>query len=270
MISKARSVKPFKLISWTLLQVLILCSIENAFPVPDFINQVPVDHYAGVSAPCSDLQRAKLSAISDVVRQILGSINAKYNHSYTNNISGSPKDPRMQIQDNFSRIASGIVLDVEKNITRASHGLDSSEKYVCFILVKYPDSKIEEMKRLSKGANIIGSALSVSGGFIRVKVTETNGVVVTLSSADFTVRKINRFAKMINFCIWKVPNGSENSFSIAINQIKICEESSIVKFDIARIKKGFRDYLLGAKLNCNIKINGVDEIGRPVSTSFDF
>jgi hypothetical protein len=269
-ISKDRSVNSCKLIAWALLQVLIICSIGNAFQVPNFINRVPVDHYAGVSAPCSDLQKARLSAISDVIRQILGSINAKYNHSYTNKISGSPKEPRMQIQDNFSRVASGIVLDVEKNITRASHIQNRSKKYICFILVKYPDSKIKEMRRLSRCAKIVGSVLSESGRILRVKVTETNGVAVTLSSADITVRKNNRFAKMINFCIWKVPHGSKDSFSTALNPVKICAGSSIIKIDIAGIKKGFRDYLLGAKLNCNIKINGVDEIGRPVSTSIKF
>jgi hypothetical protein len=270
MISKDRSVKPFKLISWTLLQVLILCSIGNAFPVPDFINRVPIDHYAGVSAPCSDLQKARLSAILDVVQQILGSINAKYNHSYTNKVSGSPKDPRMRIQDNFSRVASGIVLDVEKNITRASHSQDSSEKYICFILVKYPDSKIKEMKRLSRGAKIIGSVLSDSKGVLRVKVTETNGVEVTLSSADITVRKNNRFAKMINFCIWKVPNRSKDSFSIAIDPIKICGGSSIIKIDISLFQKNWKDSFLGAKLDYSIKIKGFDELGQSVFAAVKF
>jgi len=164
-------VKSYKFIAWALLQVLILCSTGNAFPVPDFINHVPVDHYAGVSAPCSDLQKARLSAISDVVQQILGSINAKYNHSYTNKISGNPKNPRLRIQDNFSRVASGIVLDIEQNITRASHIQNRSKKYVCFILVKYSDSKIKEMRRLSKGAKIVGSVLSESGGALQIKVT---------------------------------------------------------------------------------------------------
>jgi len=265
-------VKQYSFMILILSQVLIFYSIGNAFSVPDFIHRVPVDHYAGVSTPCTDLQKARLSAISDVVRQILGSINAEYNHSYTNKISGNPKDPQMLIKDDFSRVASGIVLGIEQNITQASHGLDSAGQYVCFILVRYPESKIKEMRRLSKGANIIGSALSVSGGVLRVKVTETNGVAVTLSSADITVRKNNRFAKMINFCIWKVPYGSNDSFSVALDPVKICADASIVKIDISRAKNGFQDYLLGAKLNYRIKINGVDEIGRPIlrSLSFDF
>ena len=251
-------------------QVLIFYSIGNAFSVPYFIHRVPVDHYAGVSTPCTDLQKARLSAISDVVRQILGSINAEYNHSYTNKISGSPKDPRMLIKDDFSRVASGIVLGIEQNITQVSHGLDSAGQYVCFILVRYPESKIKEMRRLSKGANIIGSALSVSGGVLRVKMTETNGVAVTLSSVEVTVHKTNRLAGIYNFCILKVPYGSQDSFSVALNPVKICEDSSVVKIDISRAKNGFQDYLLGAKLNYRIKINGVDEIGRPIFTFIEF
>jgi len=270
MISKARSVNSCKLIAWALLQGLIFCSIGNAFSVPDFISRVPADHYAGVSAPCSDLQKARLSAISDVARQILGSINAEYNHSYTNKVSGSPKNPRMQIQDNFSKVASGIVLGIEQNITRASHSQDRSKKYICFILVRYPYSKIKEMRRLSKGANIVGSVLSESGGILRVKVTETNGVAVTLVSVNIKITKQNKLAPFYRFCIWKVPLGSHQSFTIALDPIKIRNEFIIINLNHTQAQKNWKDYLLGAKLNFEVKINGIDELGRAIFTSTEF
>jgi len=260
----------YKLIAWAILQVMIFCPNGNAFPVPDYISHVPADHYAGVSAPCSDLQKARLSALSDVVRQIFGSINAEYNHSYTNKISGSPEDSRMLIKDDFSVVASGIALDIDRNITRASHIQDRSGKYLCFILVKYPDSKIKEMRRLSKGANIIGSILSEPGRKLRLKVTETNGVAVTLSSVEITVHKKNQLAGIYNFCIWKVPNSSKDSFSIAIDPVKICGESSILKIDISLFQKKWKDFILGANLEYSINIKGFDELGRSVCAAVKF
>jgi len=260
----------YKIVAWTFLQSLLILSTINAFEVPDFINSVPSGYYAGVSALCTDLQKARLSAISDVVRQILGSINAEYEHSYINKVSGNPNNPQRLIQDDLFKIASGVVLDIDRNIIKASHSLDSYNKYVCFILVRYSDSKIIEMRRLSNGANIVASVLSESKGILRVNVAETNGVSAILSSADIHIFKKNQFAKFINFCIWRVPYGSKKSFCTAINPVKISGSSSIVILNLSQSQKDWKDYLLGAKSNYKIKIKGFDEMGRPVSATIEF
>lgn len=238
--------------------------------VPGFINRVPSGHFTGVSAPCTNLQTARNSAIADAVKQILGAINAKYNHLYENKMSGGPRNPNRFIHDDFSRVASGVVLGIERNIVQSSHWQDDSGRYTCFLLVRYPNSKILEMRRLTKGSNIVGSILSESRGMLQINITETNGVAVTLSSAEGTVYKENKFAKMINFCIWKVPYGSEHSFSMALNPIKICGNSSIVKLGLHQAQKSLKDYFLGAKLYFKIKLHGFDELGRSVSTSIEF
>jgi hypothetical protein len=251
------------------MQTSIFCSTGNTFTVPDFISHVPPGHYTGVSGPCVDLQSARNSAISDVVRQILGSINAEYNQFYSIKISGSPQKPEMLIKDEFSRIASGVVLDVEKNIVRSSYCLDVSGRYICFVLIKYSELQIKKMRHLSRGGNVVASALPQSGSILRVKVSETNGVAVTLVSADISVLKKNHFAKMINFCIWKVPYNSKESFSLALNPIKICGGASIIKIDVHRFQKDWNDYLLGTRLEFDIKLKGFDEIGRTVFTSIN-
>ena len=259
--------KPFSYMILVLLQVLIFCSTGNAFSVPGFINRVPYGHYAGISAPCTDLQKAKNSAISDIVKQILGSINAEYDQFFSSKVSGSPQKPQRLIKDEFSRITSGVVLDVERNIIRSSYCQDISGRHICFILIKYSDLQIKNMRRLSRGGYVVASVLSTSGGVLLVKVTETNGVAVTLMLADILVSKKNHFAKMINFYIWKVPYGSKDSFSIALSPVKICGGASIIKIDIRQSQKDWRDYLIGAKLEFDLKLKGFDEIGRAVSVS---
>ena len=238
--------------------------------VPDFITHVQSGTYAGVSAPCIDLQQARNSAVSDIVRQILGSINAEYNHFYESKLSGNPQNPKIRIQDDFSRVSSGIVLDVERNIVKSSYSKDASGYYISFILVWYPDSEILEMRRLSKGPNIVGSVHSESRGILRIIITETNGVAVTLASANIKITKKNRFARFYRFCIWKVPLGSDYSSFMALDPIQICRESSIIKLDLQQTQKNWKDYLLGAKFDFKIKLNGFDELGKSVSTTIKF
>jgi len=50
---------------------------------------VPQSHFAGISSPCRSIAEARRSAINDVVRQILGSIGAEYEHSYVDKVSGN-------------------------------------------------------------------------------------------------------------------------------------------------------------------------------------
>lgn len=256
--------KIFKRVILFFLQASVFYSTGNACSVPEFINHVPPGHYAGVSIPCTDLQKARNSAISDVARQVLGSINSEYNYSYTSTVSGNPGKPKILIRDDFSAIASGTVLDVEKNILRSTYCTDESGKLISFILVRYSEFQIEKMRRLSKGGNVVASILSESGGVLRVKITETNGVAVTLASADISVLKQNRFAEIINFCIWKVPYGSRNSFTRAFGPVKICGDTSIEEIDIRRAQKTWKDRFLGAHINFEIILKGLDEIGRDV------
>lgn len=253
-----------------LLQTSIFCSTGNALSVPDFISHIPPGHYAGVSTPCNDLQKARSSALSDVVKQILGSINTEFNYIYSGSVSGNPESPTILIKDDFSGMASGIVLDVEKNIVQSSWGLDDTGRYISFILVRYSELQIEKMRRLTKGGKAVASVLSESDGVLRVKLTEINGVAVTLVSADISISKKNRFAGMINYFIWKVPFGSNESFTTALSPVEICGGTSVVQIDISRFQKKLMDWLLGASMEFELNIKGVDEIGRDVSVDIKF
>ncbi len=57
--------------------------------IPAFVMSVPQSHFAGISSPCRSIAEAGRSAISDVVRQVLGSIGVEYEHSYVDKVSGN-------------------------------------------------------------------------------------------------------------------------------------------------------------------------------------
>lgn len=238
--------------------------------VPSFFSSVPKGYFSGVSHPSASISDARRSAVSDVVRQVLRSVGIHYDHVYVDRVYGNVKNPRRIVDDRLRGVAHGVVLGVERNIFKSSWYVDGSGRYVYFILVRYPESVIREMRRLSKGAKVVAKVVSESGGSLRLKVSEVNGVSVVLSSADVMVRKRNRFAKAISFCIWHVPSGSDSKYQVALDPVRVCRGSAFVLLSTDRSEKGFSDYLLGARFERVIVLQGHDELGRPVSVRVVF
>ena len=229
-----------------------------AFDVPQFVVDVPAGHFAGVSDPCGTLADARRSAVDDVVRQILRSIGGMYEHRMVDSVSGPVRSVSHVMDDRLSSASTGLVIGVEQAIVESSC-VKENGRYVYFVLVDYPNTRIAEMRRLSRGSHLIGNCNGHA-----VMVSETNGVAVTLSSADVVVRKVNRYAPFIRYCIWKVPEGSVERLSVPFEPVRVCDESAIVPV-VFEFKKTVSDYLLGAEFEIEVVLRGVDEVGRAVS-----
>jgi hypothetical protein len=240
--------------------------------VPLFVTSFPSGHFAGVSAPMPSLAESRRGAVDDVVRQVLGAIGVQYDHHYVDMVSRSVRGrgPERKVNDRLSGVAHGVVLGVEQNIVKSSWCRDASNKWICFILVRYPDTLIVEMRRLSKGAKIVASVISDNGCSVRLKVTEVNNVSVVLSSADVTINRRNRFAKILSFFVWKVPSGSTRNVSLAFDPVRIsgCSRGVLLAFD--GCEKEVYDYLLGVKFERVAVLKGHDELGRVVSVRVPF
>ena len=233
--------------------------------VPSFFTSVPSGHFVGISGPMSSLVDARKSAVNDVVRQVLSSIGGEYSHEYVDFVSGNVRNPQRKIEDRLCSVSSGVVLGVERNIVKSSWYRDSSGRYLYFVLVRYTEENILEMRRLSRGAKIMASVVSENEGDFRLTVSEVNGVSVMISSADVKITKRNRFSKFFSFCVWHVPEGSEHTVSVALEPLKVRGNSQDVVLSMAVCKKGFKDYLLGAKFERVAVLRGYDELGRSVS-----
>lgn len=255
--------------------LILIGNVSNAQPpdalkIPNFVTSVPYGHFAGVSPPTSSIDEARKLAVSDVVRQVLCAIGIEYHHRYTDLISGSPYHPERHIDDRLSGLAYGVVIGVDQNIVQSTWARDHAGKYVYFVLVRFPNKLVREMRRLSKGAKVVASLISHDDGRIILKVTEVNGVEVMLTSADVTVKKKNRFEPFISFYVWKVPKSSVRRFKKAITPLRICRSSSEVFLQIKGAAKQIEDYLLGAKIKYVAVLKGHDELGRAVSTKISF
>ena len=244
--------------------------IEHKLKIPSFMTSIPAGHYAGVSVPCKTIAEARNSAIDNAVRQILSAVNASYAHQYIDRVSGSVRNPKRNVDDQLSKVAKGIVLGVEKRIVKSSLSKESSGRYVYFILVCYPDKLVSEMRRLSKGAKVVGYLARCSNNEIEINLAEVNGVGVTLSSMDITVRKVNRFAPFISYYIMKVPKGAQATYTRAIEPVNLCGESRNIRLKWKRSEKQISEYILGADINASAILRGHDEIGRVVSAKVNF
>jgi len=238
--------------------------------VPGFVVSVPSGHYAGISAPLNSLDKARRSAIHDVARQILGTIRSEYDHLYLDTVSGDARNPKRRISDKLSQTAAGVVLGVEQNIVKSSWSRDSTGGYVYFILVRYPDDLVAEMRRLSKGSKVLAKVLEQKAGELVLKVTEVNGVEAVISFAEITIRKKNRFAQKISYYVVHVPEGSEKRVTMSINPVRVCSGFSNVMVPVPGMEKSFYDYLLGARVDCQVVLKGHDEIGRAVEAKASF
>lgn len=239
--------------------------------VPDFAINVPEGHFIGISSPSDNLQSSRQSAIADVTKQVLGSIKASYTHQYSKSISGNPADPEISIRDDFSSNSfAGTSLGIEKNIVRTHFAKDNTGHYVCFVLVEYSQQKITEIRRLSRKANIVVSAKNNPRGTINIMVSESNNVAVVLSSVSIDLEKKYSFAGFYNFCIWKVPYGSNSSFSVALDPVKVVNGASRIRIETNNLGKNWKDILLGADVKYRLRISGYDEIGREVSAWTEF
>jgi hypothetical protein len=155
------------------------------------------------------------------------------------------------------------VLDVERSVVKSSWLTDPSGKYVYFALVYYPKKKIEEMRRISKGTRVIATVLfDTTNNDINLKVSEVNGVEVTITSVDISVHKHNRFSKVISFFMFKVPSMVEYKSSISIVPIKVCNNSANIILPNSDFQKSLSDYLLYSYFAITVTLNGYDELGR--------
>ena len=233
--------------------------------LPSFVTNVPPEHFAGISEPSNSMANVRKSAIDDVIRQILGSIGTQYDHKFIDNVSGNIQNIQRVIDDKLSGTAHGIVLDVERNIVKSSWLIDGSGKFVYFVLVHYPEKKIRKMRRLSKGAKVTASTISLNDASVRLKISEINGVAATMSSADVKIIKTNRFAKTITLFLWRVPQNTEDNYSVQFDPVNVCGNSKTLEMPLEKFRKNFDNFLLGTELKTTAVLKGYDEIGRPVS-----
>jgi hypothetical protein len=143
--------------------------------IPGFAVAVPEGHFAGISQPSVTIASARHSAINDVIRQVVGSMNSDATSKFNERTQVDGLSSQHTVDDDLNVIAQGLVVGVEENIVDTVWVTDALGRYMCYILVRYPKELIDEMRRISRGAHLIPSVDDI-GSDIRLRVHESNGV----------------------------------------------------------------------------------------------
>ena len=248
-----------------------LAFAEEGANIPTYVQSPPDGHFTGISAPMNSITEARQSAMSDAIRQVLRSVGTNYHNDYLDVTYGDPRNsPQRYVNDRLVGFSNGVIHGIEQNIVRSDWVKDESGRYVCFILVRYPERLIKEMRRLSNGARVLAAVTESESGNTEFILTELNGVSVVFSSAKMILSKNNRLSKAISFFVWKVPEYAESQKTITFRLVRLQSSSRKIILPIEGLDRDLKDYLLGAKVTRAIEFHGIDEIGRPVTATAEF
>lgn len=234
--------------------------------IPVFVTHPPKNHFVGISVPEKNLVKAKQSAVNDVIRQIMVSMGAEYDYSSSQHGYGNPKSPKTAFHDHLNIKANWFLKEVEKNVVQLSCNDDSTSGHICFVLVYYPDTFMEEAKRVGRGANLVSVVENIEKDELNLRISEVNNVAVTLTGGRITVSRKNRLASVISYYLWKVPDIKKKGYDLVVNPIRICGTSSDLKITVNGLKEYFSDFLPWVDVSIQGVLKGIDELGRPVES----
>ena len=251
---------------WLVFILIVACCCGTAaageLRVPEFMRDVPAGHYAGISSPQSTMHKAKVDAALDVVRQIMGGIRAEYSARYENVVEGRARDPERRVSDVIRGKTSGVVLDVQQHIRRQRFSR-GDEGHICFVLVRYPQEKVEEMRRLSRGAHLGAKVVSWKDGELRLRVWEANGVAVRLSEAEVVVRRVNTHADWLSYYVADVPKRDVERRELDVSE-RLCDSEAMLRLEVPEAGAGITGLLLGTEVSRRVILRGQDVLGRDV------
>lgn len=219
---------------------------------------VHADHFEGVSPPCSSVAAAREKSVHNVVRQILRDMGATYSLSFDSQTTMQGRVVWRRASERFSYAADGFVQEVESAIVSSSCSR-TPDGYVCRVLVHFPPSKIEEMRRLSRGAHVVGRFVS-SG----VELREVNGVRVVFSEYELAVTTVNKRAGFISYYLVKVDPGGTVVVRCALPEPVVVESSAKRVCIDMDTPFNWKSVLLGSTRTIAITFIGRDEVNRPV------
>lgn len=224
--------------------------------------QVPKDHFLGISEPCRNLHSARKQAIHDIAGQVLRSIGASYSLESKSSVTGSDKHVVYNLSEKFQYSASGFIHEIVQRVVDEKFE-KTSAGIVYRMLVHFPPSEIETVRRLSLGAKVHAVWLADDV----VEIRELNGVPVILSEYTIKIDSRNTHAGFLSYYVVKVPAGDSKVYRQAF-QTPLNLRSGVVKRVRLKIpdqnRTGFQELVLGTRQSMTVTLNGTDSVGRPI------
>jgi hypothetical protein len=233
--------------------------------LPQWITEVPEGCFVGISKPCESIGAARDLALESVVIQILQAMGAEYSLSHESTLSGTAHRSEYRLGERLTYTARWFVQEVQQHVKR-SHIRQLMDKYVCFLLVEFPQAQIDRLRKLTIGPKIGARIIEETDEQVIIQVAENNGVLVTLTGYEMDMIIRNRRASIITMFAWKVPEAAHHRYDdVFHSKITVKESLAVLKISIPISRIGLRSFLLGSETEINVILKGYDEVGRPIS-----
>jgi hypothetical protein len=149
---------------------------------------------------------------------------------------------------------------------KSSHIRQLKDKYVCFLLVEFPQARIDRLRKLAIGPKVGARIVEKKDEQVTIQVTENNAVRVILTGYEIDMVTKNRHAPIITMFAWKVPEAvHQRHDGVFQSKISIKGSSEKVRIPIPSPKEDLKSVLLGRETQINVILKGHDEVGRPIS-----
>jgi len=233
--------------------------------IPEWVTHIPDGCFVGISRPCESIADAREQALDSAISHILQAMGAEYSLEHSSTIKGNLHHSDHELNENLAYTAKWFARSIQEEIQELKiQQIDN--KYMCFVLVHFPSSKIERMRKLTIGPKVAAELARKEKDAVLINIRENNGVVVTLTDYEIEITTKNRLAGLITLFAWKVPESSIGSFNGVLGG-KVCLKDSSAQISIPYPVSGtsLKDVFLGAEDRIRVTLHGYDEIGRPLT-----
>jgi hypothetical protein len=154
--------------------------------IPQWVTAVPENCFVGISKPCRSIEEARQHALNSAVTQILQAMGAEYSLSHKSKLSGNTNHSHHELKERLTYTARWFVRSVQQNIKK-SDIQQINGKYVYFLLINFPSTKIERLRKLTIGPKVSARMIEKTSNKIVIEVRENNGVQVTFTDYQIEI-----------------------------------------------------------------------------------
>ena len=233
--------------------------------LPDYVRSVPKGHFVGVSSPSRSIRKARMSSINNAMEQIIRAMGATYSLTYHDRTYGKVDTINREIEDDLRIVAKWFVKAVEQSIVRSDCVTAPNGFHTFFTLIYFPDERIKEMRKLTRGPKVMARIVSINGNTATIEMAETNGVGVTVYEYEICFLRSYKRAEFVSYYIWKVNKSKQLSYTKTLRSpVRLYESSQHIAIPLPAHSMSIGEYLLGTSQSLTIRLQGIDEIGREV------
>jgi hypothetical protein len=153
--------------------VTINLGLNAQVSIPEWVTNISRGCFVGISQPCESIAEARQQAVNSAISQILQAMGSEYSLKHQSTIGGNIHHSHHELRERLSYTSKWLVHSIQQEI-RESSIQQIEEKYICFVLIHFPSSKITAMRKLTIGPKIGAKIVQKNDDHVVISAKETN------------------------------------------------------------------------------------------------